>query len=113
MTEQHDRLDSGAVEEPLCDEAAFDELIRELVAFELPRRFAVVQVYGTRVDARIAAWGLAFDDGVEVFSVDRGVRMRLCSPDLALRLFRRAPGIASRIVWADPESERDPEPAAR
>lgn len=47
---------------PICDEAEFAQEIAELVAAEAPRLFAVVQEYGERVDGRIAAWGLAFED---------------------------------------------------
>lgn len=91
-------------EGPLCDEAEFDDLVREMVDTFAPRLFAVVQEYGERVDARIAAWGMAFDeeDGVEVISVDDGLRMSVRSPDRALVGFARQPEVSARVVWVDP-----------
>jgi hypothetical protein len=41
-----------------------------MVAAHAPRIFAVVQEWGERVDARIAAWGLSFEDHAELLGVD-------------------------------------------
>ena len=71
---------------------------------EAPRLFAVVQEYGERVDGRIAAWGLAFDDHTEVFSVGRTQRMCLQVPENALRLFKVGSHIRARLVWFDPDA---------
>ena len=86
---------------PLCDEAEFTELVAELVAEEAPRLFAVVQEYGERVDGRIAAWGMAFEDYTEVVGVDRRVHVSLCSPERAVRTFSRRPHITARVVWVN------------
>lgn len=88
---------------PLCGAVEFGELMAELVADEAPRLFAVVQELGTRVDLRIAAWGLAFEDFAEVVGVDRGTRARLKSPERAARLFSRRPQITARVEWVKPE----------
>lgn len=87
---------------PLCDEVEFGELVGELVADEAPRLFAVVQEYGARVDARIAAWGMAFEDHAEVVGVEGGPCMSLGSPERATRLFSRRPDITASVVWATP-----------
>ncbi|MBG6139655.1 hypothetical protein [Longispora fulva] len=94
---------------PTCDEETFARLLAEMAAYEAPRRFAVAQEWGTRVDARIAGWGLAFEDRAEVFSVDSSARMCLKAPESALRMFARGEHISARIIWLDPEPE-EPEP---
>lgn len=86
--------------EPLCGEGEFDDEIHAMVRDDAPRRFAVVQVLGERVDARIAAWGLAFEDRVEVVHVQGAVRMSLRTPERALFAFR-GPQISTKIVWVD------------
>lgn len=97
---------------PLCDEAQFAEILEETVADEAPRLFAVVQEYGERVDGRIVAWGMAFEDHAEVVSVARDIRMGLQKPETALRLFNIGSHIHARIVWFNPDattSVEDPE----
>jgi hypothetical protein len=89
---------------PLCDEPQFAEILEGMVADAAPRVFAVVQVYGERVDARIAAWGLAFDDHAEVVAVDRGLRMSLQAPENALPGFTWGTHIHARLVWFNPDA---------
>lgn len=85
--------------EPLCGEEDFASMMEGDVADEAPKVFAVVQEYGNRVDYRIAAWGIAFDDHAEVVAVDRGMRMRLREPESALRGFAWGSHISSHLVW--------------
>jgi hypothetical protein len=59
----------------------------------------VVQEYGQRVDAQIAAWGMAFRDRVEVVSADGRRHMKLRAPENALRGFRFGTRIRARLVW--------------
>lgn len=87
---------------PLCDEDEFAELLAEVVADKAPRRFAVVQVYGERVDARIAAWGLEFDDHATAVTVDGDSTMSLNSAEGALRAFTVGTRISARLLWCDP-----------
>lgn len=89
---------------PVCDEPEFAAILEEMVADEAPRLFAVVQEYGDRVDGRIAAWGLVFDDHTEVVSVKRGLRMSLPAPENALRLFKFGSHIQARLVWFNPDA---------
>jgi hypothetical protein len=84
---------------PLCDEKGFAAILEGMVADEAPRVFAVVQEYGERVDGRIAAWGMAFEDHVEVAGVGGGVRMSLSAPEQALMGFRYGKHITPRLVW--------------
>ncbi|MFN2495064.1 MAG: hypothetical protein ABR608_04015 [Pseudonocardiaceae bacterium] len=92
---------------PLCDEAEFLHEVGELVADEAPRLFAVVQEYRTRVDGRIAAWGMAFEDHAEVIGVDGGPIISLSSPEHATHLFSRRPAVTANVVWVTPGSVRD------
>jgi hypothetical protein len=85
--------------QPLCDEVEFAEVLQGMVADNAPQLFAVVQEYGQRVDARIAGWGLAFDDHAEVVSVDGQLRMKLTAPEQGLRGFHFGSHIRARLVW--------------
>lgn len=87
---------------PLYDEPEFTAMLDNMVADEAPRLFAVVQEYGDRVDATIAAWGLAFADHAEVVSSGRRLRMNLRTPENALRLFTAGSHVHARLVWFDP-----------
>ncbi|WP_016697734.1 hypothetical protein [Actinoalloteichus spitiensis] len=95
----------------LPDRAEFMELIESMVADFAPRMFAVVQEYGDRVDARVAAWGIAFDDHAAVVAVDGGLRMNLSSPEHALRGFNWGPDITARLVWVNPDAATPAEDA--
>lgn len=86
--------------EPLCSsEEEFAQEVRELVADEAPRVFALVEEYGERVDGWIVAWGMAFQDCVEVVGVN-GLHLRVASAERAQRAFFRRGTI--RLVWTGP-----------
>lgn len=87
---------------PLCAEERFAEVLDMMVADAAPRMFAVVQEYGERVDAHIAAWGIALPDRAEAVSVERGLRMSLQTPEDALRAFTWGRHIRAHLVWVDP-----------
>ncbi|MDQ4034128.1 MAG: hypothetical protein M3332_18545 [Actinomycetota bacterium] len=88
--------------EPLGDEPEFAEILEGMVADFAPRVFAVVQVYGERVDGRIAAWGLAFEDHAAVFGMDGRVPMTSQTPEDALPGFAWGRHITTRLVWVNP-----------
>ncbi|MDQ3405049.1 MAG: hypothetical protein M3548_16940 [Actinomycetota bacterium] len=93
----------------LCDEADFAEAVEGVVADEAPRLFAIVQVYGARLDGRIAAWGMAFDDHAEVIGVEGRTHMSLRSPALAVRGFGQLPDVTARLVWVNPDAAGAPD----
>lgn len=93
--------------EPLCGEEEFAEEVRGLVADEAPQVFALVEEYGERLHGWIAAWGMAFDDHVEVVSVNGALRMTFDSIADVQRRFSRHRKI--RLVWASPAPTRRPE----
>jgi hypothetical protein len=84
---------------PLCGEEEFTKLLAEMVADQAPRVFAVVQEYGERVDGRIAAWGIAFDDHAAVVDVGGAVLVSAQSAESALRRFHGGSDITPRLVW--------------
>ncbi|ANY09863.1 hypothetical protein AFB00_06930 [Pseudonocardia sp. HH130630-07] len=86
----------------MCGEAEFAALVEGMVADEAPRLFAIVQEYRRRVDARIAAWGIAFADHAEV--VAQGVQCRVGAPEDAVRLFTPDHRIGARVVWCNPDA---------
>lgn len=96
----HDHAEpEGPVPAPLFGREKYERLVAGLVADLAPRMFAVVQDWGDRVDSRIAAWGLAFDDYAEIVGVDRGLRMSAASPEQTLIGFAHRPDITARVIW--------------
>ena len=91
-----------AAEAPLCDEPEFAALAERLVADFAPRLFALVEEAGERVDGRVFAWGLAFEDHAEVVGVDRAIRGSFRSADSARLVFSRCAKM--RLVWYDPDA---------
>jgi hypothetical protein len=105
LTRETDPLMPGS----LCGEAEFAEVMEGMVATFAPRLFAIVQEYGERVDGRIAAWGMAFADNVEVVGVDGRLRLSMRSPERALMRFGRRPHVSAHVVWVNPDAADQPE----
>ena len=84
---------------PMCGEEEFAQLMSEMVAEEAPRFFALVQELGDRVDGRIAAWGMAFDDSTEIVGAEPGTHLTLRSPESAVHWFSRGEQVQARLVW--------------
>jgi hypothetical protein len=90
----------------LCDASEFTELITGMVADQAPRLFAIVEEYGTRVNARVAGWGLAYEDHVDVIGVDGGIHLGAANPEKILRRFGWRDRIKAHLVW--PSAGPDP-----
>lgn len=86
--------------EPLGDAQTFAALLAEMVADQAPRVFAVVQEYGDRLDGRIAAWGMAFDESVAVFGTSGTMFVSPRSPEDMTDRFRGGADVTPRVVWA-------------
>jgi hypothetical protein len=95
---------------PLCDEEEFTEVVAEMVADEAPRLFAIVAEFGDRVDAKCAAWGLAFDGHAYVVGVNGSTYYSVVKPEDVLRRFRVGNRVTPRVVWFDPTLVSPPEP---
>ncbi|MGH3870644.1 MAG: hypothetical protein ACRDSR_03850 [Pseudonocardiaceae bacterium] len=102
--------ETPAVDAPLCAEPEFAALAEGLVADFAPRLFALVEEIGERVDGRIFAWGLAFEDRAEVVGVDRTIRGSFASADSARLMFSRCGKM--RLVWYDPDAATPSDQAA-
>jgi hypothetical protein len=87
---------------PACGEQEFADIVESMVADDAPRLFAVVQEYGERVDAVIAAWGMAFPDHAEIVSYR--MRMSVRAPENALRMFTVDGHIRAHLVWFNPDA---------
>jgi hypothetical protein len=83
----------------LCPADEFEDVVAQIVAESLPRLFAVVQEYGTRVGVKVAGWGLVHDDGVDVIDIAGGVHLRVPQPEDVLRDFTVRNRITARIAW--------------
>lgn len=79
--------------------AEFATELRQLVVDEAPRLFAVVQVYGDKMDGRVAAWGMAFEEYAEIVSVEGHRRLSVRSLDRAVRSFAHPPRITAQLEW--------------
>jgi len=90
---------------PLGSEEEFTNLLAEMVADQAPRVFAVVQEFGERIDGRIAAWGIAFEDYAAVVDVRGSVFVSTKSAEDALRRFHLGGDITPRLVWVRPVAQ--------
>jgi hypothetical protein len=93
---------------PVCDAERFAEILTDLVAAEAPQVFAVVEEYGDRVAAQIAAWGLSFQDRTHVIDVEGGMHIGMPSPQSALLAFGIGTRIKPHLVWLHPDQHTHP-----
>ncbi|HYS38520.1 MAG TPA: hypothetical protein VEO01_23120 [Pseudonocardiaceae bacterium] len=79
----------------------YEAAVREMVEEFAPRRFAVFQDLGNRVDGRVAAWGMAFEDHVDIIDADGSCWTSMSTPEAALRGYARPPEVDARVIWVD------------
>jgi hypothetical protein len=85
----------------------FTALLQEVAREEAPRLFAIVEEYGNgeEDDLRVAGYGLAYEDRVEVNSVEGDFHLNSQSPEHARTLFeissRSAGARRVHAVWLD------------
>ncbi len=85
--------------EPLGTEEEFAAEVAALVADYAPHAvFALVEEVGERVNAWVYAYGVAFDDHVELVGLDGRLSRRFPSAEHARRRLER-PNRKLRIVW--------------
>ena len=98
------KLDERPAVAPQWSREEFADVMRELAKQEAPRLFALVEEYGDRADARVAGYGLAYPDRVDVNSVESDFPLRSQSPENARKLFEissRSRGVRVHVVWLD------------
>lgn len=78
-------------------EDEFSALVQEIVDDYTPRVFALVEERGDRIDGRIFAWGLQFDERATVFCPEGRLFAKTTSADSAHRLFSRIRNL--RLLW--------------
>jgi hypothetical protein len=83
----------------------FGRLLRELAADEAPRLFAIVEEYGEAEDARVAGYGLAYENRADVNSVEGDFQLHSQSAENARTLFEissKSAGVRQvHVVWLD------------
>ncbi|MGQ0777676.1 MAG: hypothetical protein ACT4NY_25255 [Pseudonocardiales bacterium] len=95
---------------PACDEAEFAEIAEEIVADYAPRLFGLIAEVGERADGHLIAWGMAFEDYVDVTMVDQRKLYRFASVELAHQALSRLGKI--RLVWYNPDAATPSDEAA-
>ncbi|KAB1933773.1 hypothetical protein F8271_24175 [Micromonospora sp. ALFpr18c] len=85
---------------PLGTQKEFHLMLVELANAFAPRRFAICEEHGDRIDGRVFAWGLAFEDSALLCDDEQALTGRFRSPDSAVRLFARS-GRRLRLIWID------------
>jgi len=99
-------IDASMLESMTQDE--WDE-ITQLMISEAPRRFAILQELGERADGHVAAWGLAFDDELDMIDAETGTLHRAKKFDQTLRLYSHLPHVTAKVIWIDPEPKPGPD----
>ncbi|GGP46240.1 hypothetical protein GCM10010185_17370 [Saccharothrix coeruleofusca] len=88
--------------QPLCTEEEFAHIMRVMAEDQAPRLFAIVEEHGERAGGRVAGYGLAYGDRVEVNSVEGGFHLISRSAERACQLFEisaGARGARTHLVW--------------
>ncbi|WP_229400310.1 hypothetical protein [Micromonospora okii] len=81
-------------------EEEFQQALVELVNEFAPRRFAICEEHGDRIDGDVFAWGLAFTDGAVLWGDADSLAGRFRDAESAVRLFART-GRRLRLIWVD------------
>ena len=83
--------------------AVFAALVREVAVEGAPRLFALVEEEGEAQGARVAGYGLAYEDRADVTSVEGDFRLRSESAENARTLFEVTSGDVEvrrvHLVW--------------
>ncbi|MGX7825861.1 hypothetical protein ACTG9Q_12275 [Actinokineospora sp. 24-640] len=84
-----------------ADAPVFADAVHTLVFGQAPRLFAILHEVGHREDAWVAAWGMAFDDHVEVVDSDGRCRMALSSAERACDILGCDDNATAHLLWLD------------
>ncbi len=102
-------MNESEIERTTDMDSVFAALLREVAHEGAPRLFAIVEEYGEQDDARVAGYGLAYNDRADVNSVGGDFRLNSQSPESALSLFEISTGDKDvkrlHLVWLDRSSD--------
>ncbi|MFI9010286.1 hypothetical protein ACIGNX_23935 [Actinosynnema sp. NPDC053489] len=79
-----------------------EDPMRSIAEKRAPRLFAIVEERGKREGSRVAGYGLAYADHVDVNSVEGDFHLMSQSPERARQLFEisaRSRGVRTHLVW--------------
>ena len=93
-------------EPPLGTREEFQAELHALARDYAPRRFAICEEYGDRVDGWVEAWGMAFAGQILAYQEQTGAITIGGSAEQMLRRFR---GRQVQLVWLDPEPLDNPD----
>lgn len=92
---------------------AFDRHMLDVARTDAPRVFAIVEEWGDQHAARVAGFGLAYEDRAEVNSVEGDFHLASQSPEHARTLFEissRSAGVRrAHVVWLDGTRSTQPD----
>ncbi|MEV4843867.1 hypothetical protein AB0K20_11695 [Micromonospora matsumotoense] len=91
---------SDPVLPPLGTPEEFHQMLVDLANEFAPRRFAIGEEHGDRIDGGILAWGLAFPDRALLCGDQQVPVGRFATAESALRLLSRT-GRRLRLIWID------------
>jgi hypothetical protein len=97
-----DERTSDVNAQPLWTEGEFADVVHLIAKEQAPRLFAIVEEYGEREDGRVAGYGLAYADHVDVNSVEGDFHLISQNPERARRLFEISAGsraVRAHLVW--------------
>ncbi|MBP2333864.1 hypothetical protein JOF41_000042 [Saccharothrix coeruleofusca] len=81
------------------------EVVRAVAREAPPRRFAIVEEYGDGEDARVAGYGLAYDDHAQVNSVEGDFPLKSRNAETARAVFELSSNWTGarrvHLVWLD------------
>ncbi len=101
MTEDQDTEYADlATQAPLCSEEEWPGVLAEYAASLAPRRFALCETLGERVDGAIFGWGTAFTGRATLHWPDGTLAGVFASAERARALFSRLADL--ELVWLDP-----------
>ena len=99
-----------STDSPLGTPEEFHQLMAELATDYAPRRFAICEEYGDRLDGRVFAWGIAFEDHAWLCADDATFTGRFSEAENAVRIFSRT-GRHLHLLWIDdPSAAYAPDP---
>ncbi|WP_326556663.1 hypothetical protein [Micromonospora sp. NBC_01796] len=88
------------VDTPLGTPEEFHQLLLELATDYAPRRFAICEEHGDRIDGRVFAWGMAFEDHAWLCADDSSLVGKFATAENAVRVLSRG-GRRLHLSWID------------
>ncbi|WP_163509401.1 hypothetical protein [Fodinicola acaciae] len=86
-----------------------EKLLKQLVAMQMPRFFALCTVTEDRFDGWLAGWGIAMEDQAVVVSIDEPAFGVFQSPESAVMVMSAGRPELMRLIWCDEVEPYEPD----